>query len=124
MTIAPIRTENDYDAVMARIDELWGSEPGSSAGDELEVLIDLAWVYEKKHHHIDPPSPLEILEYRLDQMGLNAEEIHRVMEFRKKAPEIISRESGLSPEIINLFNGIPFEAFLDSGDSSAVSKSK
>jgi hypothetical protein len=57
-------------------------------------------------------------------MGLNAEEIHRVMEFRKKAPEIISRESGLSPEIINLFNGIPFEAFMDSGDSSAVSKSK
>ncbi len=122
MTIAPIRTENDYDAVMARIDELWGSEPGTSAGDELEVLIDLAWVYEKKHHHIEPPTPLEILEYRLDQMGISADEIQRVMDFRRKAPEILRRESGLSPEIINLFSGIPFEAFLDSGDSSVISK--
>ena len=47
MTIAPIRTESDYDAVMARIDELWGSEPETSVGDELEALIDLAWVYRK-----------------------------------------------------------------------------
>jgi HTH-type transcriptional regulator/antitoxin HigA len=122
MTIAPIRTESDYDTVMVRIDEIWGSLPGTNAGDELEVLIDLAWVYEKKHHHIEPPTPLEILEYRLDQMGLNAEEIQRVMDFRRKAPEIFRRESRLSPDIINLFSGIPFEAFLDSGDSAAISK--
>ena len=124
MTIGPIRTESDYDVAIARIEELWGSEPGTSAGDELEVLITLAWAYEKKHHHVDPPSPLDILEYRLDQIGLSADEIQRVMEFGKRAPEIISRESGLSPEIINLLSGIPFGAFMDSGDSSAVSKSE
>lgn len=38
MNIKPIRTEQDYTASMARIDELWGAEIGTPEGDELEVL--------------------------------------------------------------------------------------
>ncbi len=116
MIIEPIRTEADYESAMARIDELWGSEPGSSEGDELDILIALTGAYEKKHYHIDPPDALALLEYRLDQLGLSEKEIERVMEFRKKVPEIMSRESGLSPEIIHSFKDIPFEAFLISTD--------
>ena len=48
MIIEPIRTEADYESVMARIDELWGSEPSSPEGDELDILIALTGVYEKK----------------------------------------------------------------------------
>ena len=48
MIIEPIRTEADYKSSMARIDGLWGSEPGSPEGDELDVLIALTGVYEKK----------------------------------------------------------------------------
>lgn len=116
MIIEPIRTEADYEAAMARIDELWGSELGTPAGDELDVLIALTGAYEKKHYHIDPPDALALLEYRLDQLGLTEKEIQRVMEFRKKVPEIMSRESGLSPEIIQSFKDIPFEAFLVPAD--------
>ncbi|MGA8831595.1 MAG: hypothetical protein WB554_08320 [Desulfomonilaceae bacterium] len=116
MIIEPIRTETDYESAMARIDELWGSEPSSSEGDELDILIALTGAYEKKHYHIDPPDALSLLEYRLDQLGLTAKEIERVMEFRKKVPEIMSRESGLSPEIIQSFKDIPFEAFLVPAD--------
>jgi hypothetical protein len=38
------------------------------------------------------------------------------MEFRKRIPEIMSKEGGLSPEIIHSFKDIPFEAFLVSSD--------
>lgn len=116
MIIEPIKTEADYEAAMARIDELWGSEPSSPEGDELDVLIALTGVYEKKHYHIDPPDALSLLEYRLDQLGLTEKEIQRVMDFRKKVPEIMSRESGLSPEIIHSFKDIPLEAFLVPAD--------
>jgi HTH-type transcriptional regulator / antitoxin HigA len=116
MIIEPIRTEADYESVMARIDELWGSEPSSPEGDELDILIALIGVYEKKHYRFDPPDALTLLEYRLDQLGLSQKEIERVMEFRKKVPEILSRGSGLSPEIIHSFKDIPFEAFLVSAD--------
>jgi HTH-type transcriptional regulator / antitoxin HigA len=116
MIIEPIRTEADYESAMAKIDELWGSEPGSSEGDELDILVALTGAFEKKHYHIDPPDALALLEYRLDQLGLSQKEIERVMEFRKKVPEIMSRESGLSPEIIHSFKDIPLEAFLISTD--------
>ena len=42
----PIRSENDYDAALARIDELMDAEPGSAAGRELDVLADLVELYE------------------------------------------------------------------------------
>ena len=38
MTIRPIRTPEDYEAVLARIDALWEAAPGSEEADELDVL--------------------------------------------------------------------------------------
>jgi HTH-type transcriptional regulator / antitoxin HigA len=109
--ISAICTEADYDAAMARIEELWGAPLDCAASDELEILLALTGAYEKKHHPVEPPDPLALLEYRMDQMGLSEEEIRRFMESRKKVPEILSRETGLSLEIIRSLEDIPFEAF-------------
>lgn len=49
MNIKLIRTEEDYAAAMARIDELWGAEIGTSEGDELDVLAVLIEKYEDEH---------------------------------------------------------------------------
>lgn len=57
MNITPIRTEQDYDAAMARIDELWGAPVGTPQGDELEVLATLVEVYEAKHYPVHHPTP-------------------------------------------------------------------
>ena len=48
-TIKPIRTEADYQAALARIDELMDAAPGSREGEELDVLADLVEAYESKH---------------------------------------------------------------------------
>lgn len=97
---------------MARIEELLGvpldSPPES---DELDVLLALTGAYEKKHHHVAPPDPVALLGHRMDQMGLTQDEIRRVMDSRKKLPELLSRESGVSIEIIKRLQDIPFEAF-------------
>ncbi len=111
MEIKPIRTEEDYEAAMARIEELWGTPMNSPESDELEILLALTGAYEKKHHHIESPNPLALLEYRMDQLGLSQEDIERMLASRKKIPEILSRESGLSLEIIKSLRDIPLEAF-------------
>jgi HTH-type transcriptional regulator / antitoxin HigA len=111
MDIKPIRTEEEYEAAMARIEEIFGVPLDSPESDELEILQVLTGAYEKKHHHIEPSDPVALLEYRMDQMGLSQEEIRRFVEFRKRIPEILSRESGISIEIIKSLRGIPFEAF-------------
>ncbi len=111
MEVKPIRTEEDYETAMARVEELWGVPPDSPEADELEILLALTGAYEKKHHHIEAPDAVAMLEYRMDQMGLKPEEIQRFMDSRKKIPEILSRESGLSVEVIKSLQDIPFEAF-------------
>jgi HTH-type transcriptional regulator / antitoxin HigA len=111
MDIKPIRTEEEYEAAMARIEQIFGIPLDSPESDELEILLVLTGAYEKKHLHIEPSDPVALLEYRMDQMGLSQEEIQRFMEFRRKIPEILSRESGISIEIIKSLRGIPFEAF-------------
>jgi len=109
MEIKPIRTEEDYETAMARVEELWGIPSNSPDADELEILLALTGVYEKKHHHVPAPDPLDVLEYRADQMGLTAEQIQRYIECRKRLPEIISRETDLSPEIIECLADLPIE---------------
>ena len=44
--IKPIRTGNDYDAALSRIDELMDAEHGSADGQELDALADLVELYE------------------------------------------------------------------------------
>jgi HTH-type transcriptional regulator / antitoxin HigA len=111
MEIRPIHTEEEYEAAMARIEEIFGVPLDAPESDELEILLALTGAYEKKHHYIEPPDSLALLEYRMDQMGLSQEQIDRFMQTRKRIPEIISRESGLSIEIIKSLEDIPFEAF-------------
>ncbi len=111
MEIKPIRTEDEYERAMARIEEIFGIPLDSPESDELEILLVLTGAYEKKHHRIEPSDPLSLLEHRMDQMGLSEEEIRRFVESGKKIPEILSRESGISIEIIKSLQDIPLEAF-------------
>ena len=73
-TVKPIRTEEDYEAALARIDELMDAEFGSPEGDELDVLVDLVELYESKHEPMGYPSPLAAIEFRKEQGSAVAKE--------------------------------------------------
>ena len=45
-----IMTEEDYEAALARIEELWTAEMGSPEGEKLLELVGLVEEYEKKHY--------------------------------------------------------------------------
>ena len=55
MKIKPIRTENDYEQALGRVEELWASPCGSPERDELHALEMLIEAYEEEHYPIDPP---------------------------------------------------------------------
>ncbi|PCJ17698.1 MAG: hypothetical protein COB02_12835 [Candidatus Cloacimonadota bacterium] len=61
MNIKPIHSEEDYNLVMLRINELIDSKPNTKDFDELEILSVLAESYEVEHHHIPSPNPIEAL---------------------------------------------------------------
>ena len=52
-----IKNETDYEADLARIDELMNADPGTPEGDELELLVTLVELYEKQVYPIGRPDP-------------------------------------------------------------------
>lgn len=69
--IAPIRDEACHAAAVAEVRRLWGSEAGTAAGDRLDVLMVLVDDYENRHHAIDLPDPVEAIQLRMEEMGLD-----------------------------------------------------
>lgn len=52
-----IRSKADYEAALARADELMDAEAGTEEADESDVLSALLDAYEDKHYPADPPPP-------------------------------------------------------------------
>ena len=74
--MAQIKTEKEYEATMARIDELlpltWGDNVPEDSPEyiELNLLSDLVAEYEDLHYPIAAPSLVEVLKLRMYEMGL------------------------------------------------------
>ena len=67
-----IRTEEDYEAALARLEEIFDAEESTSEEEELNILVGLVAVYEDINYPIGPPSPIAAIEFRMEQAGLTA----------------------------------------------------
>ena len=94
--VKPIRTEKDYEAALARVDELMDAAPGSPEGDELDVLVDLVELYESKHEPMGYPSPLAALEFRMDQGGMSPRDLIPFIGSRAKVSEVLSGKRAIT----------------------------
>ena len=70
--IRAIRTEEDYESALARIEEIFDAEESTSEEEELNILVDLVSVYEVLNYPIGPPEPIAAIEFRMEQAGLTA----------------------------------------------------
>ena len=120
--VKPIRTEVDYAAALARIDELMDAESGSPEGEELDVLADLVEVYESKHVPIDYPSPVAAIEFRMDQAGLAPRDLVPFIGSRAKVSEVLSGKRSITMPMARALHkhlGIPAEVLLQKPGAAA-----
>jgi HTH-type transcriptional regulator / antitoxin HigA len=64
--IKPIRSNEDYQSALLRIESLMDAEEGTPELDELEVLATLVELYEDQHFPIDLPDPIEAIRFRME----------------------------------------------------------
>ena len=57
MEIKILKTEEDYDEALSKADEIFDTIPGSSEGDELELLLWIIKDYEDRHHPVSLLTP-------------------------------------------------------------------
>ena len=67
-----IRTEEDYEAALVRIEGLFDAEENTPEEEELNILVDLVTVYEDLNFPIGLPNPITAIEFRMEQAGLTA----------------------------------------------------
>lgn len=104
MQLRPIKTEVDYDLALKRLDEIFDAEPNTSKGDELEILALIIEDYESKHYPISPPTPIEAIKFRMDQMGLVQNDLAKILGHKSRASEILSKKRKLSLQMIRNLN--------------------
>lgn len=70
VTVPVLRTDEDLDAALARVRELWDAPDGSPEADELEVLTLLVEWYEDRHHPVPATDPVSVVRFVMEQRGL------------------------------------------------------
>jgi len=112
MDIKPIRTEEDYEAALARIEEIFDAEPDTPEGDELEVLGSLVELYEKKNYPIGMPDPIEAIKIRMEDLGLTRKDLENEIGSKGRISEILNRKRPLTLPMIQRLSerlGLPTE---------------
>jgi HTH-type transcriptional regulator/antitoxin HigA len=94
--LKPIRTEADYEAALAEVERLWGAASGTPDGDRLDVLATLLDAYEAAHFPMDPPDPIEAIEFRMEQQGLTRKDLEPIFGSRNRVSEVLNRKRSLS----------------------------
>ncbi len=113
--LKPIRTEAQHRAALKEIERLWDASPRSPEHDRLEVLATLVDDYEQRHHPIYPPDPVEAIQFRMDQLGLDRKALEPVIGSRARVSEVLSRRRRLTLEMIRRLRdqlGIPADVLV------------
>ena len=113
--IKPIRSESDYNDALARIEEIFGAEAGTSESDECDVLVDLVELYEQRHYSVALPSVSAALEFHMDQTGMKPRDLIVFLGSRAKVSEVMSGKRQLTMSMARALHqhlGIPAEVLL------------
>jgi HTH-type transcriptional regulator/antitoxin HigA len=101
MGIYPIRNEADHRRALARIETLMDAESlTAEQGDELDALVTLVSAYEDKHFPIRDATPIQVIEFMMDQHGLTRKDLEPMIGSRARVSEVLSGKRKLTLAMI------------------------
>ncbi len=115
MKIKVIKTGSEYAAALARVEKLMDAKPGTSSGDELEILSLVIHDYEERVFPIAKPDPVAAIRFRMTQQGLTNKDLVHFLGSRSRVSEVLSGRRSLSLKMIRALVGglrIPADVLL------------
>ena len=91
-----IKTEEDYETALSRVEELMDAAPGTEEGDELELLVTLIEIYEKARYPIEMPDPIEAIKFRMEQQNLKQQSLVPYIGSKSKVSEVLNKKRPLT----------------------------
>lgn len=114
----PIRTEADYEAALKSVERFFDTpqepDPTSAEGAYFEATVTLIEGYERKHHFIAPPTPVEAIKFRMEQAGMSVADMEPYIGSRNRVYEVLAGTRSLSIAMMRRLVklGIPAQVLL------------
>ena len=98
--IRPLKSESDYDAALAEIEQYFDNEPepGTPEADRFDLLALVIGDYEAKHWAIEAPDVPDALRERMETRGLTQQDLAQVLGSKSRASEVMNRRRHLTLE--------------------------
>ncbi len=115
MNIKVIKTEEDYQQALERLEEIFDAPVDTPEGDEAEILSILIEKYEDEHYPIGPPDPIEAIKFRMEQMGMKKSDLAKIIGYKSRVSDIFSRRRKLTLQMIRKLHEklkIPYETLI------------
>ncbi|MFO7657982.1 MAG: hypothetical protein R6W78_13045 [Bacteroidales bacterium] len=115
MDIKMIKTEEDYQKALKRLEVIFDTPIDSPEGDEAEILSILIEKYEDENYPIGPPDPIEAIKFRMEQMDMNKSDLADIIGYKSRVTEIFSRKRKLTLQMIRKLHDklkIPYETLI------------
>jgi HTH-type transcriptional regulator/antitoxin HigA len=106
MKIKLIRTEEEYKAALAYLEELGdreGFEQNKELVEEFELLAALVEMYDKEHFPLQSGDPIEIILLRMEYKGLKRKDLSEIATSGVLS-EVFNKKRGLSKQMIRKFS--------------------
>ncbi|MDT0645688.1 transcriptional regulator [Zunongwangia sp. F260] len=100
MKITPIKSQEDYEHSLIRMEEIFDASPNSEEGDEAEILSLLIENYENKYHPVEAPDPIEAIKIRMEEMNLKQKDLIGILGGKSRVSEILNKRKRLTVDMI------------------------
>ena len=100
MDIKLIKTEEDYQMALDKLDEIFDASEGTPESDQADILALVIEYYENVHYPIEAPDPIEAIKIRMEEMQLKQKDLAAALGGRNRASEILNRKRKLTVDMI------------------------
>lgn len=104
LAMKPIRTEQDYDQALERLNEIFFAPENTPESDELEVLSVLIEAYETRHYSIEAPDPIAAIKIRMEEKNLRQKDLVGLFGSKSRVSEVLNRKKKLTVDMIRNLN--------------------
>jgi len=104
MEINPIKTEQDYDLALERVNLIFDAQPETQEFDELDILVTLIEKYEAIHYSIPALDPIEALRFMMEQNAMNDSDLGILLNSRSRVSELFNRKRSLTIKQIRILH--------------------
>ena len=117
MTIKPIKTEQEYDNMMAWVDEQFDRKirPDTQEGEVLQVALLVIKAYEDEHYAIPAPDPIEAIRLKMEEKGFRNKDFVGKLGSKSYVSAVLNRRKPMTLDMAKFFYkelGIPASVLL------------